>query len=445
MVTYQVRVDLAETRPPLWRRLELASDLLLNEVHDVIQAAFGWTDSHLHEFAVGKGYYEPTSEHYLCPFQVEEGEIGIPEHEVRLDEVLVEQGDKLLYLYDFGDDWMHVIKLESVQPRVEPAPRAVCVDGRRPGPGEDCGGVSGYEQICSAIDPGNPGHAGAIADWVRLYGAGADPGQFAPTPFDRESINEILAVIGTKQPELPGPLEALVSAIGSATERRKFQRMIAGAGLDEPIEIDADTAAQMVAPYTWLLNRVGADGIKLTSAGYLPPAEVEAAMAELGLSHEWIGKGNREVQTMPVLSLRETSQMLGLVRKYKGALVLTPRGRAVRQDPLALWWHLAEHLPSTKSEPYKTQAGLIVLVLLAARSTAGVNPVVARLLTAIGWGGTDGRPVTASMANEASWDTQAVLRRSGAFADERGLSGRLDVPTPHGVTFARAALRTWPS
>ena len=55
------------------------------------------------------------------------------------------QGDKLLYLYDFGDDWMHVIKLESVQPRVEPAPRAVCVDGRRPGPGEDCGGVSGYE------------------------------------------------------------------------------------------------------------------------------------------------------------------------------------------------------------------------------------------------------------------------------------------------------------
>ena len=133
--------------------------------------------------------------------------------------------------------------------------------------------------------------------------------------------------------------------------------MIAGAGLDEPIEIDADTAAQMVAPYTWLLNRVGADGIKLTSAGYLPPAEVEAAMAELGLSHEWIGKGNREVQTMPVLSLRETSQMLGLVRKYRGALVLTPRGRAVRHDPLALWWHLAEQLPPSPGTPTKPRPG----------------------------------------------------------------------------------------
>ena len=65
------------TKPPLWRRLELASDLFLNEVHDVIQTAFGWTDSHLHEFAVGKDYYDLTSEHYLCPFQVEEGVGGL--------------------------------------------------------------------------------------------------------------------------------------------------------------------------------------------------------------------------------------------------------------------------------------------------------------------------------------------------------------------------------
>ncbi|MGH3276783.1 MAG: IS1096 element passenger TnpR family protein, partial [Streptosporangiaceae bacterium] len=48
VVTYRVRADLQETRPPLWRRLEVASDLSLDQVHDVMKAAFGWTDSHLH-------------------------------------------------------------------------------------------------------------------------------------------------------------------------------------------------------------------------------------------------------------------------------------------------------------------------------------------------------------------------------------------------------------
>lgn len=113
VVTYRVRIDLNRTKPPLWRRLELASDLFLDQVHEIIQAAFGWTDSHLHHFGSGPGHYGPETEHYLCPFQVEEGETGIPEEDVRLDEVLVDVGDKLFYDYDFGDDWQHTIKLEA--------------------------------------------------------------------------------------------------------------------------------------------------------------------------------------------------------------------------------------------------------------------------------------------------------------------------------------------
>ena len=103
VVSYRVRVDLNGTKPPLWRRLELASDLFLDQVHEVMQAAFGWTDSHLHQFGSGPGHYGPATEHYLCPFQVEEGDPGVPEEDVRLDEVLAEPGDKLFYDYDFGD------------------------------------------------------------------------------------------------------------------------------------------------------------------------------------------------------------------------------------------------------------------------------------------------------------------------------------------------------
>ncbi|MPZ79994.1 MAG: hypothetical protein GEV28_06165 [Actinophytocola sp.] len=106
----------------------------------------------------------------------------------------------------------------------------------------------------------------------------------------------------------------------------------------------------MVHPYTWLLDRVGADGITLTGAGYLPPAHVQAAVTELGLANEWIGKGNREVQTLPVLNLRESAQRAGLLRKHQGKLVLTPRGRTARTDPVALWWLLAEQTPPRSAQ-----------------------------------------------------------------------------------------------
>jgi hypothetical protein len=96
VVTYQVRIDLVRTRPPLWRRLELASDLFLDDVHAIIQASFGWTDSHLHRFGSGPIFYSDDTEYYLCPFEVEEGEAGVPESEVRLDEVLVRRGRQAL-------------------------------------------------------------------------------------------------------------------------------------------------------------------------------------------------------------------------------------------------------------------------------------------------------------------------------------------------------------
>jgi hypothetical protein len=446
VVTYRVRVDLMGTKPPLWRRLELASDLFLNELHDVLQAAFGWTDSHLHEFASGKDYYDRASEHYLCPFQVDEGDApGVPEEDVRLDEVLTRQGEKLFYEYDFGDGWMHVIKLESVVPRDSSAPRAVCTDGRRPGPSEDCGGVGGYELIAAALDPAHPEHAESVAEYARMYGGEVEPGDYAPTPFDLDEVNMTLAWLSVDKPDLQGPLEELVEAIRSTHHRRLFQRMIADADLGAPIDIDADTAARMVAPYRWLLDRVGTDGVKLTGAGYLPPLHVEAAMSELRLGEEWIGKGNREVQTLPVLHLRESAQAMGLLRKYRGKLVLTPRGRAVRNDPLALWWHLAEQMPPASNDACENQAGLIFLAALASQSMADVDETTAELLTMIGWMGFDEMPLSPSTASFAAWNTKAALRRLGSFVEDRRGLLRSESPTPAGVTFARAALRTWPS
>ncbi len=452
VVTYRVRVDLKGAKPPLWRRLELASDLFLDQLHDVIQIAFGWTDNHLHGFGSGPGYYGTETEHYLCPFDVAEGETGVPEGEVRLDEVLADPGDKLFYTYDYGDDWQHIIALEAVLPWTATSRRAACTGGRRPGPAEDCGGVHAYELIEAATDPGNPDHADAAMDFDAMFGGEVDVASMAGTAFGIDEINGALLAWGSVgkeaaagSPGVPVPLGDLVANVRTASERRLLLSLVQAAGLDQPVLVDAATAERMVRPYSWLLDRVGTDGIRLTQAGYLPPVHVAAASAELGLADEWIGKGNRENQTVPVLVLRETAQRLGLLRKHSGTLLLTLRGRAVRADPVALWWHLAERMPPGSKDPCEEQAGLLLLVLLAAGATDDLNTTIARLLAASGWMLEDGRPLIDRAAAQAAWDTKAVLRRIGAFTEDRRGFHDSDEPTKAGVTFARAALRTWPA
>lgn len=196
VVTCRVRVDLSGTKPPLWRRLELASDLFLDELHDVLQVAFGWLDGHLHRFGSGPDYYARETEYYLCPWEVEDGDEGIPEQEVRVDEVLVDVGDRLFYAYDYGDDWQHVIELEAILPRDDTAPRAVCTKARRDGPPEDCGGVYGYELITAAADPTHPDHAELTAEFRRCFGGDVDPLEFVTTPCDLQEINAALEAIG---------------------------------------------------------------------------------------------------------------------------------------------------------------------------------------------------------------------------------------------------------
>jgi hypothetical protein len=443
VVTYRVRVDLTGTRPPLWRRLELASHMRLDELHDVLQIAFGWTDSHLHRFSAGPSPYDRDTEHYLSPFEVEEGEEGTPEGAVRLDEVLVDVGDTLSYVYDFGDDWQHTLKLEAVLPRDDTAPRAACTAGRRPGPTEDCGGVTGYELFDAATDPAHAHHSAARAEIARVHGPDLDVDRLAPTPFAIDEINEALAGLPARSAgRLPEPLADLVHAIKDSREQIRLRKLIDAAALDEPAVIDPDAAARMVRPYTWLLDRVGEDGITLTGAGYLPPAHVEAAVAELGMAEEWIGKLSRENHTMPVLTLRESAQELGLLRKHRGKLLLTARGRRLLADPVALWWHVAERTPRASRESIEPQAGLTLLIAVAAGATEHADAIIVRTLRAIGWMRGDGEPLSGFDAGGAAWDTRAMLRRLDVLT---GDSFRRDErSTPDGVTFARAALRTWP-
>jgi hypothetical protein len=89
---------------------------------------------------------------------------------------------------------------------------------------------------------------------------------------------------------LAEPLADLLDAVRTAAGKRRLRRLIATAPA-APVLVDVESAAAAVRPYLWLIDRVGADGITLTAAGYLPPIHVEAASIELDLRDAWIGKG----------------------------------------------------------------------------------------------------------------------------------------------------------
>jgi hypothetical protein len=115
----------------------------------------------------------------------------------------------------------------------------------------------------------------------------------------------------------------------SGQEAVRFRGFVARAELDRPVMVEASEAAAAVRPYAWLLDRLGADGVRLTSAGHLPPAVVTEAMDALGDRERWFGAANREYHTRPVLELRESARRFGLVRKHRGVLLSTRVGSSL--------------------------------------------------------------------------------------------------------------------
>jgi hypothetical protein len=109
----------------------------------------GWTDSHLHEFTIGKKRY---------PEYPESNDDGHECGRYRLGDLIKQKGRTFNYLYDFGDSWEHEVMLEDshyFNPELH-AP-VECLDGARACPPEDVGSVPGYYEFCEALK--DPYHA----------------------------------------------------------------------------------------------------------------------------------------------------------------------------------------------------------------------------------------------------------------------------------------------
>jgi hypothetical protein len=173
---YQIKVTLRDSKPPIWRRIQVGSDISLYKLHQILQAVMGWSGYHLHQFIIGGEYYgEP---HPDYDFEM------IDEKKVKLSEVVFGAKDKFIYEYDFGDSWEHEITIEKVFPPEAGVHYPVCLTGKRACPPDDCGGVWGYEGFLEAIrNPDHPEHDDML-EWIG--------GSFDPEEFNLDEINQRL-------------------------------------------------------------------------------------------------------------------------------------------------------------------------------------------------------------------------------------------------------------
>ncbi|MCY3931679.1 MAG: plasmid pRiA4b ORF-3 family protein [Acidobacteria bacterium] len=181
-VTYELRIDLNGTKPPIWRRVLVPPSLPLDRLHDVIQVAMGWLDGHLHMFVKGRQTYalpNPWGDDWTLP--------GAPamrdERKFGVSQLLKREKDWLRYEYDFGDGWEHRVTLQKILPYDSTVRLPACTGGRRNCPPEDSGGVWGYYDKLEILkDPDREEHD-EIRDWM-----GAD---FDPEEFSVEYVNAV--------------------------------------------------------------------------------------------------------------------------------------------------------------------------------------------------------------------------------------------------------------
>jgi DNA-binding Lrp family transcriptional regulator len=168
---HRFKIILRDTDPPIWRRIE-TKDVTLEKLHELIQTAMGWTNSHLHQFEIaGARYTDPRF------MKGDFDDFGAIDYScIRISHLVSKHGSKLRmgYEYDFGDGWQHDVVLEKVTESERGAKYPRCIDGERACPPEDVGGFYGFADYVEAITNPNHSEYGELLKWNGPF----DPAQF---------------------------------------------------------------------------------------------------------------------------------------------------------------------------------------------------------------------------------------------------------------------------
>lgn len=174
--TLQLRIELLEVEPTVWRRILAPEDITMADLAEILVAAMGWDNSHLHLFRVGDDEYGSADE-------------DAPQDEIDESEVTVTEAlgahERFAFDYDFGDGWEHDVIVEKRS--TSSVGFAECLQGENACPPDDVGGAGGYEDFLAALaDPTHEEHDDYLK-WIE--------GSFDPSRFDLDAVNAKLRLL----------------------------------------------------------------------------------------------------------------------------------------------------------------------------------------------------------------------------------------------------------
>jgi hypothetical protein len=177
----QLRIALRYIKPPIWRRILVPDNWRLGDLHPVFVTVMGWGGYHMHAFRFGGGFKQ--DEYSTATMVMECGPSMRDENSVTLDQVIRRKGQVFTYEYDFGDSWLHEVKVEKILPFDAKTVLPVCLAGARACPPEDCGSFPGYTNVLRVLASAETQEDRKLREWV---------GHYDPERFELEAVNRRL-------------------------------------------------------------------------------------------------------------------------------------------------------------------------------------------------------------------------------------------------------------
>ena len=175
---YQIKLNLLEARPPIWRRLLVPGDVPLPVLHNIIQITMGWENEHLHSFIVDRVHYAPLEESWEgAPHMQDEATFT-------LERLAGPRRKRFLYEYDYGDRWLHELLIEARKPAAPGQDAPVCLEGEGDCPPEDCGGIFAFNELKAQLERAGPPRTSETEHYYQEMPM--------PVPFRLEQVNRAL-------------------------------------------------------------------------------------------------------------------------------------------------------------------------------------------------------------------------------------------------------------
>lgn len=178
----QFKISLIDSDPLVWRRLQIAETCSFYDLHVAIQDVMGWEDCHLHQFIIYTGARKKSEVRTFIGIPDDDSADTLAGWETKVVDYLIsDEKRKIIYEYDFGDSWEHLVEFEGFfDKNLEVKKYPICVDGKMACPPEDSGGIGGYYGMLEAFtNKKHPDHE-EILDWLG--------DEFDPNKFDKTKI-----------------------------------------------------------------------------------------------------------------------------------------------------------------------------------------------------------------------------------------------------------------